>query len=72
MRRLLAVLTAGAAAFGVGLAPAKAITGNFRPDFEHDYVGLIVFYDAMGTPSHRCSRSLLTDTSLTSSGRRLM
>jgi hypothetical protein len=31
------------------------------PDYEHEYVGLIVFYDADGEFSHRCSGSLLTD-----------
>ena len=61
MRRLLTALISGAAAFAVGVSPAQAITGNFVPDFEHDYVGLVVFYDAEGAPSHRCSGSLLTD-----------
>jgi len=41
-------------------APARAITGNFVKDFEHAYVGLVVFYDASGEFSHRCSGSLLT------------
>jgi hypothetical protein len=43
------------------MTSAQAITGNFVPDFEHDYVGLAVFYDAEGTPIHRCSGTLLTD-----------
>lgn len=41
--------------------PAGAITGNFVPDFEHEYVGLVVFYDAEGEFLGRCSGSLLTD-----------
>jgi Trypsin len=41
--------------------PAGAVTGNFQPDFEHEYVGLIVFYDANGEFLWRCSGSLLTD-----------
>lgn len=45
----------------MGTTSAQAITGNFTPDFEHDYVGLVVFYDAEGNASHRCSGSLLTD-----------
>ena len=60
MRRLFVLLVAGLATLSVG-APAQAITGNFVADYEHDYVGLIVFYDADGAPSHRCSGSLLTD-----------
>ena len=61
MRRILLIITAVLASFAVGTTPAQAITGNFVPDFEHEYVGLIVFYDANGDPSHRCSGSLLTD-----------
>lgn len=68
MRRTLALLVAGAAALMAGGAPAQAITGNFVPDFEHDYVGLVVFYDAEGIPSHRCSGSLLTDTVFLTAG----
>lgn len=46
----------------VGLtAPAQAITGHFVPDYQHEYVGLIVFYDANGNFLWRCSGSLLTD-----------
>src|SRR4028119_791241 len=61
MRRLLLILTAALASVAVGTSPAQAITGNFTPDYEHEYVGLVVFYDAEGNPSHRCSGSLLTD-----------
>ena len=45
----------------LGTTSAQAITGDFVPDVEHEYVGLIVFYNASGAPSHRCSGSLLTD-----------
>jgi len=41
-------------------APAHAITGNFVDDFEHPFVGLVVFYDQNGDFSHRCSGSLLS------------
>lgn len=68
MRRILAILVAGVAALSASVAPAQAITGNFVPDYEHDYVGLIVFYDAEGEPSHRCSGSLLTDTVFLTAG----
>ena len=52
-RLLLSLLLVG--------TPARAITGNWVPDFEHEYVGLIVFYDAEGEFLWRCSGSLLTD-----------
>lgn len=68
MRRILAVLVAGVATLSAGIAPAQAITGNFVPDYEHDYVGLVVFYDSEGAPSHRCSGSLLTDTVFLTAG----
>ena len=61
MRRLLTLLTAVLASVSLGTTSVHAITGNFTPDFEHEYVGLIVFYDAEGTPTQRCSGSLLTD-----------
>ena len=48
--------------------PAGAITGNFEPDFEHEYVGLVVFYDADGEFLWRCSGSLLTDTVFLTAG----
>jgi secreted trypsin-like serine protease len=40
--------------------PASAITGDFRPDFEHNFVGLIAFYDADGVFQHRCTGELLS------------
>jgi hypothetical protein len=61
MRRLFTVLVAVVASLGLGTTSVHAITGNFEPDFEHEYVGLVVFYDAEGNPTHRCSGSLLTD-----------
>ena len=46
--------------FAVLVTPTSAITGDYIEDFEHPYVGLVVFYDATGAFSHRCSGSLLT------------
>lgn len=43
----------------VAISPAAAITGNFVEDFEHPFVGLIVFYDADNVFIGRCSGSLL-------------
>jgi Trypsin len=61
MRRLLAALIAVLAGLTLSAAPAQAITGHFAKDFQHEYVGLIVFDDAQGNPMQRCSGSLLTD-----------
>src|SRR4029434_3196023 len=61
MRRLLILIATMLGLVSVGTPAAQAITGNFEPDFEHEYVGLIVFYDANGECLWRCSGSLLTD-----------
>jgi hypothetical protein len=53
---------------GLVAAPSGAITGNFVPDHEHDYVGLIVFYDADGEFSHRCTGSLISPTVFLTAG----
>jgi hypothetical protein len=69
MRRMLAALglIAGLVCTTAG-APAQAITGNFTPDFDHEYVGLVVFYDSNGDFLWRCSGSLLTDTVFLTAG----
>jgi Trypsin len=61
MRRLLILLATVLGLLTVGAPSAQAITGNFEADFEHEYVGLVVFYDANGEFLWRCSGSLLTD-----------
>src|SRR4029450_8208025 len=49
--------------FSLALAqPASAITGNYVQDFEHPFVGLVVFYDENGDFAYRCSGALLTST----------
>lgn len=68
MRRLLLQLSSAVALVALGTTPAQAITGHFTPDVEHEYVGLVLFYDAEGTPSHRCSGSLLTDRVVLTAG----
>ena len=55
MRKLLALSAALIAALAVGLAPAGAITKNYVEDFEHPFVGLVVFYDDEGEFLWRCS-----------------
>jgi Trypsin len=73
MRRWLqakVTLAAVCAAVGVGVlaTPASAITGDWVRDFDHPFVGLVVFYDANGEFLHRCSGSLLTPTVFLTAG----
>jgi hypothetical protein len=68
LRKLLALTAALVGAFAFGLAPAGAITKNYVPDFEHPFVGLVVFYDDEGEFSHRCSGSLLSPTVFLTAG----
>ena len=63
MRKTVTTVALASALVLAGGTAAQAITGNFTDDFEHDYVGLVVFYNPDGTASHRCSGTLLTDTS---------
>ena len=62
---LLAVLLGMLAATAL---PAGAVTGNYVPDDEHPFVGLVVFYDENGEFLHRCSGSLLTPTVFLTAG----
>lgn len=48
--------------------PSLAITNDWVADNEHPFVGLVVFYDAQGEFSHRCSGSLLSPTKLLTAG----
>jgi hypothetical protein len=68
VRKLLALTAVLAGALAMGLAPAGAITKNYVDDFEHPFVGLVVFYDDEGEFSHRCSGSLLSPTVFLTAG----
>lgn len=75
MGRTLAALAVLAAAVATLAGSAGAITGNYVDDFEHPYVGLLVFYtntdpvSPTNDPfSHRCSGSLLTPTVVLTAG----
>jgi secreted trypsin-like serine protease len=48
--------------------PSFAITNDWVADNEHPFVGLVVFYDADGEFSHRCSGSLVGPTKLVTAG----
>jgi Trypsin len=68
MRRSFLALVAAAALAVMAAAPAAAITGNYRPDDEHGFVGLIAFYDANWTFIHRCTGELLSPTVVLTAG----
>jgi len=66
MRKIF-VLVLALAALSIFVGPAGAVT-NGQPDgTNHPYVGLAVF-DVGGTPSHRCSASLLSPTLVLTAG----
>ena len=60
MRRFLLVLVIGLAALLTTAAPVAAVTDGAPDGGAHPYVGLSVFYDADGNPTHRCSGTLLS------------
>jgi len=68
MRRTGLVLFALVALLAVTFAPAFAITGTYKDDFEHPYVGLVAFYDASGGFVWRCSGSLISPTIFVTAG----
>jgi secreted trypsin-like serine protease len=69
MRVPSAVSAFALSALALVTTPAGAITGNnWVEDFEHPYVGLVVFYDANGEFIWRCSGSLLSPTKFLTAG----
>lgn len=66
MRKFNLVVAAAATTVSIS---AVAVTGDeWVRDTEHPFVGLIVFYDAQGQRSHRCSGSLLSPTKFLTAG----
>ena len=68
--RVLALL-AGPLLLLVGLASApsaRAVTDGVPDGTAHPYVGLVVFYDSVGTPLWRCSGTLLSPTVFLTAG----
>lgn len=62
MRRNLIALVSALALVLLTIAPASAITKNYRDDAEHPFVGLAAFYDADWEFLHRCTAELLSPT----------
>jgi hypothetical protein len=67
LRKRLLVLVATGIAVLTGATAALAITNGTPDGDNHPYVGLAVF-DVSGTPSHRCSASLLSPTIVLTAG----
>jgi len=67
MRRFLMAVAAMVAALSFA-GPASAISGDFVEDYQHPYVGLVVFYDEDGEFLWRCTGSLLTPTVFLTAG----
>jgi len=68
MHRLWTVLITALLLVVVTGVRGRAITGNFVDDSEHPFVGLVVFYDASGEFSHRCSGSLVSPSVFLTAG----
>jgi hypothetical protein len=65
---MIAAVGVASAVTLTGALPAHAIVGEAVPDDEHSYVGLIVLFDAAGTPVQRCTGTLLTDAVFLTAG----
>ena len=52
----------------LAVSPVGAITGNWVEDYDHPFVGLIVFFDESNEFIGRCSGSLLDETTFLTAG----
>ncbi|HEX8025681.1 MAG TPA: trypsin-like serine protease [Candidatus Limnocylindrales bacterium] len=68
MRRHLVALGAALTLLVAVAAPVGAITGNYRPDNEHGFVGLIAFYNSDWVFQQRCTGELLSPTVVLTAG----
>jgi len=68
MRRTLLVCLAVLAVLLGSVAPARAVTDGYPDDGTYNNVGLVVFTDAAGTPTHRCSGTMLSATLFLTAG----
>jgi hypothetical protein len=67
-KKLLFSVFSVMAILAIAVSPVSAITGNYVKDFEHPFVGLVVFYDKDGEFIWRCSGSLLSPTVFLTAG----
>src|SRR4051794_4853367 len=68
MRRISLGIALAATMLVAVASPVSAITGNYTPDNEHPFVGLIAFYDKDGVFQHRCTGELLSPTVVLTAG----
>lgn len=68
MRRRLLALAAALALAVMAAAPVSAITGNYRPDNEHGFVGLIAFYNSDWVFQQRCTGELISPSVVLTAG----
>jgi hypothetical protein len=68
MRRTLIALVSAVVLGAALVAPAAAITGNYRDDDEHPFVGLAAFYDDDWEFLQRCTAELLSSTVVLTAG----
>jgi hypothetical protein len=68
MRKFIGSLAAAVGLAALSVAPAQAVTGNYVEDFEHESVGLVVFYDEAGKFLRRCSGTLIAPTVFLTAG----
>ena len=66
--KLLLTVFSVIALLAIAVSPAYAITGNFVKDYDHPYVGLVVFYDASGEFIWRCSGTLISPWTVLTAG----
>src|SRR5215213_1386334 len=67
-RKLLFSVFSVMVMLAMAVSPVYAITGNFVEDDVHDYVGLVVFYDAEGEFLWRCTGTLISNWTLLTAG----
>jgi hypothetical protein len=68
MRKAMTATTLVLFALALLATPVFAITGTWEEDFDHPFVGLVVFYDTDGEFIWRCSGSLINPTTLLTAG----
>jgi hypothetical protein len=68
LNRVVALVCGLTASLVLLVTPAGAITNGTPDGTAHPYVGLVVFYDAEGTPLHRCSGTLISPTVFLTAG----
>lgn len=68
MRRLLMSAAVAASMLVAFAGPTAAITNDWRVDNEHEFVGLVAFYDEDGVFLHRCTGELLSSTVVLTAG----